>query len=186
MPVSRTSKPELVSILMAEFRRVGYHELSLQQISIATGLGKASLYHHFPGGKAEMALEVLHEMQRWIDAEIIRPLNSGEGSPVARLRRTLDTLSNFYEEGSASCLLEIMSARDVPPAVRALTASCMSAILAALADLATIAGSSESVARDFAEDTLVALQGSLIVSRVTASTGPFARQIARVADSVEW
>jgi len=37
------------------FRERGYEGATLTQLAAATGLGKASLYHHFPGGKAEMA-----------------------------------------------------------------------------------------------------------------------------------
>ena len=36
------------------FRQHGYDGVSLAKIAAATELGKASLYHHFPGGKAEM------------------------------------------------------------------------------------------------------------------------------------
>jgi len=38
------------------FRSKGYEGASLKDLSEATGLKKASLYHRFPNGKSEMAL----------------------------------------------------------------------------------------------------------------------------------
>ena len=44
------------------FRAHGYEGASLTLITEATGLGKGSLYHLFPGGKEQMAAEVLAEI----------------------------------------------------------------------------------------------------------------------------
>jgi AcrR family transcriptional regulator len=41
------------------FRRNGYHGTSVKQITTASGTTMGSLYHFFPGGKAELAAEVL-------------------------------------------------------------------------------------------------------------------------------
>ncbi|RYZ76568.1 MAG: TetR/AcrR family transcriptional regulator, partial [Proteobacteria bacterium] len=43
------SKTEILSVLLSEFRISGYEGVSMSRISEVTGLGKASLYHHFPG-----------------------------------------------------------------------------------------------------------------------------------------
>ncbi|WP_315889750.1 TetR/AcrR family transcriptional regulator [Kovacikia minuta] len=53
------SKQAHVSSLLNLFRQFGYDGVTLSKISQATGLGKASLYHHFPGGKDEMVETVL-------------------------------------------------------------------------------------------------------------------------------
>ena len=52
-------KPTLIRSLLNIFREYGYEGASLSKISERTGLGKASLYHHFPNGKQQMAQEVL-------------------------------------------------------------------------------------------------------------------------------
>lgn len=44
-------RAEAVRRLVKTFRQSGYEGTTLSQISQATGLGKASLYHHFPNGK---------------------------------------------------------------------------------------------------------------------------------------
>lgn len=55
------SKEEVIAQLTKVFRQYGYEGATLARLSEATGLGKASLYHHFPKGKEEMAAVVLIE-----------------------------------------------------------------------------------------------------------------------------
>jgi TetR/AcrR family transcriptional repressor of lmrAB and yxaGH operons len=53
------SRQTIVPELLELFRKFGYDGVTIARISEATGLGKASLYHHFPQGKEQMAREVL-------------------------------------------------------------------------------------------------------------------------------
>ncbi|MEP1982729.1 MAG: helix-turn-helix domain-containing protein, partial [Maribacter dokdonensis] len=50
---------EILTGLTKVFRSRGYEGASLKELSEATGLKKASLYHRFPNGKQEMADAVL-------------------------------------------------------------------------------------------------------------------------------
>ena len=50
---------ELLNALSDVFRKRGYEGATLAELAAAANLGRASLYHHFPGGKAEMARQVL-------------------------------------------------------------------------------------------------------------------------------
>ncbi|KAF0812576.1 putative HTH-type transcriptional regulator YxaF [Andreprevotia sp. IGB-42] len=53
------TREELVIRLSEVFHQYGYDGATLSRLSAASGLGKGSLYHHFPGGKAEIGLAVL-------------------------------------------------------------------------------------------------------------------------------
>ncbi len=55
MPAPLLPREEVLDRLAAAFRRDGYDGASIARLSAATGLGKASLYHYFPGGKQDMA-----------------------------------------------------------------------------------------------------------------------------------
>ena len=59
MPAPTSSRKRVLDQLIALFRRAGYDGVSISRISEATGLGRPSLYHYFPGGKDEMAHAVL-------------------------------------------------------------------------------------------------------------------------------
>ena len=60
-------RSEAVQKLVMVFRQHGYEGATLSKISEATGLGRASLYHHFPGGKQEMARAVLESVAAWFE-----------------------------------------------------------------------------------------------------------------------
>src|SRR5690348_12949678 len=108
-------KDTYIPCLLRLFRQHGYDGATLAKISEATGLGKASLYHHFPGGKDEMVETVLDYLERWMEQNILQLLNS-PGDAASRLRQMGDRLSQVYEGGKQPCLSAILllgSARDI-------------------------------------------------------------------------
>ena len=79
-------KDETIAQLLTVFRRYGYEGATLTRLSEATGLGKASLYHHFPKGKEEIAAAVLNYTNNSMTANIIAPLRDKERQPALRIR----------------------------------------------------------------------------------------------------
>jgi AcrR family transcriptional regulator len=81
-----SGRAEAVSRLAEVFRERGFDGASLSAISQATGLGKGSLYHHFPDGKEEMALAVLEDIDAWFEREVFSPLAAQTPLPLQRLQ----------------------------------------------------------------------------------------------------
>ncbi|MFD2271320.1 TetR/AcrR family transcriptional regulator [Undibacterium arcticum] len=52
----------MVDSIISVFRSEGYEGASLAKLSEATGLGRSSLYHHFPMGKEDMANAALDRL----------------------------------------------------------------------------------------------------------------------------
>jgi AcrR family transcriptional regulator len=76
LPMSESAvKLELIAILDDVFRRRGYEGATLSELSRACSLGKASLYHHFPGGKDEMANVLLRRAIRELNDSAFRQLD---------------------------------------------------------------------------------------------------------------
>lgn len=73
-------------VLFKLFRQYGYDGVSLSKIAAETELGKASLYHHFPGGKAEMVSAALAYDGLWMEENVLSVLRS-PGSPLSRFER---------------------------------------------------------------------------------------------------
>lgn len=167
-------KETYIPPLMRLFRQYGYDGATLSKISQATGLGKASLYHHFPGGKDEMVETVLDYLERWFEQNILRSLD-GPGEPIARLQQMCDRLNEVYEGGKQPCLSAILllgSARDVfHQRIKGLYQVWVQAITAVL----TEAGLDRQLAKQRAEEALTAIQGSLIISQGLDDPTPFQR-----------
>jgi len=173
------SKNNLIQILMNDFRVYGFDALSLSKISESTSLGKASLYHHFPGGKEQMALEVMTAATEWINNEIITVLTSSD-EPRKRLRLVLKKFNEFYECGAKPCILESLVASDAPQTVKHAARLAFEILLEGFKKLAKDLNKSNNEARQLAECTVITLQGALIVSRGMLDQNIFKRSIGRI------
>ncbi|WNZ27252.1 TetR/AcrR family transcriptional regulator [Leptolyngbya sp. NK1-12] len=173
------SRETYIPCLLRLLRQYGYDGATLAKISEATGLGKASLYHHFPGGKDEMVEAVLDYLERWLNQNILQVLN-GPGEPLSRLQQMCDRLNQVYEGGHQPCLFAILllgSARDVfHQRVNALFRSWIDAIAAVLIE----AGLEENLAQQQGEDGVIAIQGALILAQGLHDPSPFQRIIQQL------
>jgi AcrR family transcriptional regulator len=97
------SKQNHVPTLLKLFRQYGYEGLTLSKISQETGLGKASLYHHFPKGKAEMAREALNQVNQWLETRLLRILDGPE-TAIAKFESMCQETGQFFNQGQNSCL----------------------------------------------------------------------------------
>ena len=163
----------LVDRLARVFRDQGFEGASLSGLASAAGLQKASLYHRYPGGKAQMAEEVMAATLAWYEREIFAALK-GPGSPGERLKIAAERLDAFYAGGRKACLLNMLSApHEADSPFRTGIAAAFDAIAAAFAGLAAEAGASPDDARQRAERVVMLLQGSLVMSRGLRSEKPF-------------
>ena len=163
----------LIQALTTVFRNVGYEATSLNRLEKATGLKKASLYHRFPGGKEQMAEEVLTHSGAWLADHLVTPMKA-EDSPQKRLRLLKKALNELYDGGTQSCLLNVMSTPDdVDSPFKTAIEQGLLAIRDAFKTLATDAGLSAKEAKARADQALMMMQGSLVVSRGLQTTRPF-------------
>lgn len=162
-----SARDEIVLVLYDLFRRSGYDAVSIADISEATGLGKSSLYHHFPGGKPDMAEAVAGFARAHMRESVFDRL--GAAGPLAKkLAAMTDFVSKMYEGGGAPCLIASMmiSPNAGPGAidtVKAIIADWIDALAGALRR----EGVSPAAAKKRATDAVIAIQGALIVARAT-------------------
>lgn len=173
------SKQTYVPFLLDLFRQFGYDGVTLSKISQATGLGKASLYHHFPGGKDEMVETVLIALEqglRQITLEAVR----GEGDARKRLGQMCDRIGDAYNNGQKPCLLAALllgSAKDVfQDKVQTLLKAWIDAIATVLID----AGMDSAIAHQRGEDGVIAIQGALILAQGLNDPAPFQRVLQQL------
>jgi AcrR family transcriptional regulator len=182
MPALLMPKEEVLDRLMATFRKHGYDGASLAELSKRTGLGKSSLYHHFPGGKEQMAVDVLAHLDRTL-RPVFEPLSDGR-QPDAKLAALLDAVRAFYGDGKIACLLErLCASADRGRFARPLRASFAS-FMAAFERICRDAGMPPAAARARAESAVVRIEGALVVSAGTGDTGVFARTLRELRETL--
>ena len=171
-PVSIESE-ELIYALSSVFREVGYEAASLATLEDATGLKRASLYHRFPGGKEQMAREVLTGAAEWMTENVLIPLK-GEGSPEQRVNVMVKRLNEFYSEGRQACLLNLLSSPLINQGPFGKEIGILfKALINGLRDIMVESGIDKKKAKERAERTVMLLQGSLVLSRGLGTNRPF-------------
>jgi AcrR family transcriptional regulator len=177
------SRTEMLARLTSLFRDKGFDGASLSDISESTGLGRSSLYHHFPRGKEEIALEVLAQLERDLEQALYEPLRSA-ATPKKKLDRMLDTLDAFYESGKKACLFERLGASVDAKRFRRPLGRAFSAWIESVEALGVEAGLPRPVARQRAEDLVVRIEGALVVCAGTGDTSIFVRTIRDLRETV--
>lgn len=178
MPAALLTRDEVVARLTAAFREHGYDGASLATLGEATGLGKSSLYHHFPDGKAAMAAAVLAALTAELARELLAPLADRTRDPARRLDAMLAALDAFYAGGTRACLLERLAASAERAQFRRPLAAAFTAWLDALTALARDARLSQP--RAFAEDTVARVEGALVLAAATDDPGVFGRTLRNI------
>ncbi|WP_016948735.1 TetR/AcrR family transcriptional regulator [Anabaena sp. PCC 7108] len=174
------SKETYVPTLLKLFRQFGYEGVTLSKISQATGLGKASLYHHFPGGKAEMAEAALTHVNQWLETSILQILN-GEEIPIAKFQSMCKEANYFFNEGQNSCLLAaLVLAQSSDDLFHSQISLTFSRWIEAIAKVLITAGLDETLAKERGEDAMIAIQGALILSHGLRDFAPFQRIIKQL------
>jgi TetR/AcrR family transcriptional repressor of lmrAB and yxaGH operons len=183
MPAALLSRDEVLDRLLDAFRERGYEGASLAELSAATGLVKASLYHHFPGGKAEMATEVLSHLDKQLADQLFRPLQSSI-SATKKVAAMLDTIDTFYDGGRKACLLQRLASSVDQTSFRRPLKRAFAVWIDAIEALCVEAGLTPARARARAEDLVVRIEGALIVSAGTVDFKVFERTIAELKKSL--
>lgn len=178
------SEEQIVATLTDVFRTHGYEGASLQIIAKATGLARASLYHRFPGGKAEMAEAVMNRAHAWLEREALAPLRDESLSPRDRIRAMVKHLDGFYQSGRKSCLLDALSLGEPGSHLRRLTKDALDLWVRELVTALVTVGIGKAEARDRAERAVTLIQGALIMSRVRDNPAPFRKVLAELPDEL--
>jgi AcrR family transcriptional regulator len=170
------------------FRRQGYMGTGVKQILAEAGAPFGSLYHHFPGGKAELGAETVRR------SGLLYGLLLGEfAGPEVPLA---EGIRNFFA-GAAETLVETDYADACPIATVALeTSSSDEELRRACADVfnAWIEGGTERFAqegiprpqaRTLVIQMLAGLEGAFVLSRALRSTEPVELAGAAAVSAIE-
>jgi TetR/AcrR family transcriptional regulator, lmrAB and yxaGH operons repressor len=176
MPAALHSRSEVIALLLTTFRNSGYDGTSLADLAAATGLGRSSLYHHFPGGKEEMAIAVFDFVDEWLDQNIVKPSKSDD-VPTEKLARVIEAINIFYEGGQKSCFLGAFAAAHSGQQFQQRLSAAFQKWIDTFALIARESGVSADQARQKACEAVMMVQGGIILAGAMGSAEPFKKMM---------
>ena len=165
MRPQKVKDSDIMVSLVKTFRSKGYEGTSIAELAQSTGLKKASLYHRFPNGKQEMATAVLNHIDEWVETHIIKSLMDKSKTPTQRLINGLDEIRNSYDGGKETCIFRALSLGDSLALFNQHIKNGMHKWVDAFENLGISFGLSITDAHKNAMNTLIKIQGSLIVTK---------------------
>ena len=176
-------KADVIALVAEVFRELGYEGASMSAITERTKLSKGSLYHFFPGGKEEMAAEILAHVDAWFVGAVFEPLEQGE--PRAAIDRMWGAVDDYFRSGRRVCLIGAFALDETrdrfAPAIRLYFKRWIQALTAALSR----AGAEATTAKQVAEETVIGIQGALTLARALNDKAIFARSLAQLRRRVD-
>ncbi|MCS7476958.1 TetR/AcrR family transcriptional regulator [Umezawaea endophytica] len=167
---------DLLDLLVSVFREKGFDGTAIGDLSAASGLQRASLYHRFPDGKEAMAAAVLAKVgERFL--WILEPMRSDEDL-VRGMGETARRLGDFYGAGALSCVLDTMTLAGTPEKVRDHARSLAKTWIDVMAEASHRAGRPRDEAMRAAKDAFLRIEGSLVLARVLGEADVFAETVA--------
>jgi AcrR family transcriptional regulator len=179
MALSKVGDEELLGAATEVFRSHGFEGTTLKLLSDATGLEKASLYHRFPGGKEDIAIAVAERVNAWFLTNVFEPLQAG-GTPAKRVRHVGQKLQEFYGDGLKSCTLDTLSLPGGSDALAKVLRDGLLGWVEAFTQISRESGCTMTAARTRAQQAIIELEGSLVLSRVLGQNRLFLKWIERL------
>ncbi len=176
------TRERLIVTAATLFRQQGYHATGLAELLAVAGVPKGSLYHHFPDGKADLAMAAAD----WVAAEYMRIMDDAFG-PAMDFVQGATTLCHKLAK-----LFDILEARNVCPLTamlfdgpegevfRAHAEAGFQRLAGHLAGHGARLGLNNLQAQDKAEMLIMAIQGTWTVARAQRSADALRRLPGRL------
>jgi TetR/AcrR family transcriptional regulator, lmrAB and yxaGH operons repressor len=166
-------------------RERGYHATALSDVLELSAAPRGSVYFHFPGGKAQLAVEAAKSFARE-QGDLIERAAQGSRSAAelisAYVTRTRENLiKSNYTEGCTIAPLVLEGARESDLLANAGSAA-FSMIIEGLAFQFAFFGMGRASARELAEAVVSGVEGALVTARAFRSPAPFDSVLAALVN----
>jgi AcrR family transcriptional regulator len=173
------SRETLLAELKAVFLTRGYEGATLAELARAAGLGKASLYHHFPGGKEEMASVLLRDAVAQLEQAAFARLKDPRPAEE-RLRRFVDGFDSYVAGGAQPCLVATLAQGSISERYGAQIREQFRDWQRQLAQVFEEAGQKPKRADRSGQALLAGLYGYLLTATLLGEPGHFRRGAKRL------
>jgi TetR/AcrR family transcriptional repressor of lmrAB and yxaGH operons len=170
-----TTRTQLLDTAGQLFRCQGFYATGLDEVLKRSGTPKGSLYHYFPGGKDQLAIETLGHFAAQLEQRM-SALLSASSDPLKALRKfllfTVKSLAESdFRDGCpiAAVTLDVASDRE---SIREACEAGFQTWLRVFVQHLRHAGLTETRAKSIATLFLASLEGGMILSRAQKSAAP--------------
>lgn len=169
------TRDRLIAAMTDALRRRGLHGIGLTELLAAADAPKGVLYHHFPGGKTELAVAAIaHAVDRMLSG--LDTLLTRHTDPTEALRHWVGSASaRLRDTGFAyGCPLATVALETTPEdrVLRSALDQAFARMRERLAQALQQAGTPADRAQGLAALIVAAYEGSLLQARVAQSTLP--------------
>jgi AcrR family transcriptional regulator len=180
MRPQKVNNQDLVESLMSVIQSKGYEGASLNDLANSTGLQKASLYYRFPNGKKEITTAVLTYVEEWVKKNILLLLSDTEIKPTNRLKKVIVNIDTLYDGGKKICVLRALTMDSNMELFGKQLGLIMTDWITGFTNLGISFGLSKKEAKAKAEQTLILVQGSLVISKAMSTVAPFQKTLISI------
>lgn len=181
--VKIVSYRDLVDKLIDIFCEFGYDGTSLTILSQKTGLGRASLYYHFPGGKEEMANAVYEKISRDFTKLVLAPLATDLNFQT-KIKNMLEGINLFYNNGKRSCLIDVFAIGSTKDIFHTQIKNAAMYWKDSLVKIIEDEGIDNARAVAISEDIIISIEGALIFTRATGDYSSFNRTLEKILNMI--
>ena len=179
--MAKDTRTRMVDAAVAALRQRGLAGMSFSDVLAASGAARGAIYHHFPGGKRQLAAEAASRNGQDVRAHLAEFPTT---SPLAVVEAFLTAVRPVVEEsarGSGCAVAAVTLELDGDSAdLRGVAAAAFASWIGQLADSLAAAGMAPGDAVDLASLLVSLLEGAHVLCRAAGSLEPF-DQAARTA-----
>jgi len=172
------TRDKLIAAMADALQRKGLHGVGLSELLEIAGAPKGSLYHHFPGGKTELAVAAIEHISRRIDGLFVQ-LFAQQTDPLQALHHWLQAALQQLENSSfeRGCPLATVALESGPDDVeiRAALQRSFATVRQALSQQLHQHGYAREQADNLAALFVALYEGGLLQARVAGSSEPLRR-----------
>lgn len=158
-------------------RTAGYHGVSMQEVMAAAAVRPGSVYHHFPGGKEQLAAAAVEHGGGAI-AELLAGSIAAAGTVAEGLDRFLAASAKIMEDSRYrhGCPVGTVVADSAAhsESIREASGRAFDRWVAIVADALAAAGRPAAEAREQALNAVSLMEGALLLARAQQSVTPLA------------
>lgn len=176
MPRKSDAREKMIRAAAELFQRQGYHGTGMAEILARSGAPKGSIYHHFPQGKEQIALEAVAYAGKEIRAMVARCFASSSSADEAlgclatSLAKWFDTAPNGTGCPIAAVLLDTSGSS---PTLRHACGKVFEGWADEIRAAALRWGYAAEGASSIASATVINMEGAWLMARASGSSEPF-------------